>query len=442
MVEQERQGLAQTSIPISTEIPRFQATSGPSTTFPAIEILAPAFLTWKACNTFPQKQNGYYGVQIRVRLGDISADTARKLAKVIRRYAADDIRVTVNQGLLLRFVPEAALPYLYQQLKNLDLGDPGFDSLADITACPGTDTCALGVTNSTALTTELERVVRQEYPHLVGADYLKIKISGCMNSCGQHMAANIGFHGSSIKVDGRIVPAMQVVLGGGVGPDGEGLIAEKIIKIPTRRIPQALRQLLNDFQASRSEEELFNAYFLRQGKMYFYELLKALADKDTLTDADFFDWGQEHHYQQAIGVGECAGVALDVVGAIIEDAIEQVALGREALLDEQWADSIYYSYRGFVIGAKALLLGKDIKCNTHHGILRDFQTHFVETKAISVYHDFPAFVLEMRKVQSSLDFASSYFEQAKTFLAEVVRLREEQLAYSEEKPVVRDYYKA
>ena len=134
-----------------------------------------------------------------------------------------------------------------------------------------------------------------------------------MNSCGQHMAANIGFHGSSFKKGALVVPAMQVVLGGGVDPEGNGFVAEKVIKTPTRRVPDVVRVLLDDYESNAQETEYFNDYYYRQGKRYFYSLLKPVVAKESLQQSDFYDWGQDHTYQQAIGVGECAGVTLDVV---------------------------------------------------------------------------------------------------------------------------------
>src|SRR5690606_5423295 len=112
------------------------------------------------------------------------------------------------------------------------LADPGFNSTADITACPGTDTCNLGISNSTGAALALESVVRDEFPDLVHERDIRIKISGCMNSCGQHGIAHIGFHGSSIRKGQRVLPALQVLLGGGASGGGEGHLAEKVIKVP------------------------------------------------------------------------------------------------------------------------------------------------------------------------------------------------------------------
>lgn len=201
------------SLPEQTEIPEVQIEDWQQ------------FEDWQRTNTFTQKQVGYFGIWIRVSLGDIHSSTAKALAKLVQKYAADDIRVTVNQGLLIKYVRKELLPLFFQKLTELELAKPGFNSTHDITSCPGSDTCNLAVTNSTALTTTLEQMLNNEFKHLIDEAFIKIKISGCMNACGQHMAANIGFHGSSIKNGALVIPAMQVVIGGGVSPNGEGFIA-------------------------------------------------------------------------------------------------------------------------------------------------------------------------------------------------------------------------
>jgi len=398
---------------------------------------------WLTNNVVEQKQKGYYAIQIRVLLGDIKAPEARALAALIQKYAADDLRLTVNQGILLKYVRKEAIPHLFNELTKLGLGEPGFNSLADITACPGTDTCALGVTNSTGLAGKLEEVVMEEYPHLIGASHIQIKISGCMNACGQHMAANIGFHGSSIKRKPLVIPAMQIVLGGGVDPEGKGFIAEKVIKLPTKRIPDALRLLLDDYEANASEGAYFNDYFQSKGKAYFYDLLKPLANIESLQKTDFFDWGQDHDYRQEIGVGECAGVAFDVVGTIIGDAAEKLSFAEDAFSKGIFADAIYHTYASFVIGAKALLLSKDVKCNTHKGIINDFQTHYVEAGEFYIKGEFPTKVLQINKNEPSEAFAKTYYEEAKDFFNQVLDVRKEQLEVEGgDKLVVDQYYKA
>ena len=405
-----------------------------------------AYQLWRETNVFEQKQSGFYGVALKVFLGDLPASRARDLAAIVKKYAADDLRITVNQGILLRYVRESALPHLYLALKEIQLADPGFDSVADITACPGTDTCNLAVTNSTGLSGELERMLMDEYASLIHDNYLKIKISGCMNACGQHMAAQIGLHGSSIKSrsNGLIVPAMQVVMGGGVDPEGKGYVAEKVVKIPTKKIPEALRLILDEFEEDALPDEYFNDFYYRKGKRYFYSLLKPLADLNQLTPSDFRDWDHEEEaFVPEVGVGECAGVMLDVVGSIIQDAQEKVSLALETLHTEAFSDSIYHSYSAFVIGAKALLLARDVKCNTHKGILNDFDQEYGVSGEVVIEPDFATHVLRINQHEPSREFAIQYLQDAQTFLQTVIRLREAQLqGEKEDKTVVESFYKA
>ena len=399
------------------------------------------YAAWLKTNVIEQKQGGYRAVRIRVPLGNLGAEQTRLLAATIKEYASDDVRLTVNQGMVLRYVPPSALPHLFNALYALNLGLPGFDTTADITACPGTDTCALGVTNSTGLASRLEQLVREEYPEMVTENNIRIKISGCMNACGQHMAANIGFHGSSIKVAGKVAPAMQVVVGGGIAPDGRGFVAEKVIKLPTKRIPAAVRRLFEDYKEQAEIGEYYNDYVQRLGKRYFYGLLKDLGDTASLNPEDFHDWGQDQDYRQEIGVGECAGVSLDVVGTILNDAHLKQSAAEQSFAAGAWSDAGYHAYSSMVTAAKALLLAADIKCNTHIGILNDFAVHY---PAISeAYDGFAEKVLSIKKNEPTQVFISEYLRIATAFVRKAISVRAAQLAKAgSDKLVVGAYYKA
>lgn len=378
---------------------------------------------WLDTNTFKQKQQGFYGVYIKIQLGNLTTETARKLANIVDLYAADDIRVTINQGFLLRYVREAALLPLYIELKKLNLAAPGFNSVADITSCPGTDTCNLGISNSTQAAKELEKVIYDEYPDLIYNNDIKIKISGCMNSCGQHSLAQIGFHGSSFKVGNHVVPALQVLLGGGTLGNGNGRISDKVIKVASKRAPDVLRNLLNDYEATAKEGENFNAYYDRNGEDYFYQLLKPLADNSNIKEDEYFDWGKNEKFQTAIGVGECASVIIDLVGTLILEAEEKLASAAETFDDGQWSDSVYFSYAAAISAAKALLLDKQVHVNTHHGIINDFDKHFVETGDIVIGGSFKDLVLEINQHEPSKEFAEVYFEKALNFIAKAKAFR-------------------
>lgn len=384
-----------------------------------------AYQQWLESNTFLQKQPGYFSVGIRVPLGNISSTTARKLAAIIENYAADEFRITVNQSLLLRFVPETALPALYKELRSLNLAAPGFDSTAHITSCPGTDTCNLGISNSTGITKELEKVIAEEYPDLIYEKDLKIKISGCMNSCGQHSLAHIGFHGSSLKTPEGVVPALQILLGGGTLGNGEGRISEKVIKVPSKRGPAVLRELLDDFLSNQLEKETFHQYYGRKGNHYFFHLLKDHADLTTLGETDFTDWGGDEKYKIQVGVGECAGVKIDLLSTLLFEAEEKAEWADIALSEQQFADAVYHAYSVFIQAAKTLLLSKEIHSNSQHSVLVQFEKHFGGDPRFAFQGGFSSYVLRINKVEADKDFAHKYIKQAKLFLKKIKQVQTE-----------------
>ncbi len=384
------------------------------------------YARWLKTNVLTQKQEGFFGVYIKVQIGDISSDTARALAPTVLGFAADDIRVTQGQNLLLKYVRQEALPYVFAQLDLLGLAEPGFNSVADITTCPGTDTCNLGISNSMTTAKVLERMIVEEYPEMLFNTDIKIKISGCMNSCGQHGMANLGFHGSSLKSGKSVVPALQVLLGGGTVANGEGRIAQKLLKVPSKRGPEVVRQVINDYQANKQENERFNAYFDRNGKDYFYQMLKPLADLTTLTPDDYIDWGHQDAFSTAIGVGECAGVMIDLVATLLYEADEKLEWAGEALEEKRFADALYYGYSSYISTAKALLLDKDVKCNTQAGIIQDFDTHYVAEGIFSFEPDFKSEVLLINQQEASEEFANQYIGKALLFLQQATSYRQQQ----------------
>lgn len=384
---------------------------------------------WLITNTFEQKQKGFYGVYIKVPVGDIHTDVARKFVEAIRPYVADEIRVTQNQGLLLKYARKEALPALYNALTELEMSAPGFDSVADVTTCPGTDTCNLGISNSMTLAKVLEDLIYNEYEDFIYNRDIKIKISGCMNSCGQHGLAHIGFHGSSLKAGLKVLPSVQVLLGGGTVGDGVGRAAEKIIKVPAKRATDVLRKVLDDYKTNSSEGETYHNYYDRQGKDYFYQLLKPLADLTNLKDDEFVDWGHEETYATAIGIGECAGVVIDLVATLLYECDEKKGWAEESFKNGFYADAIYHAYNVFISGAKSLLLDKNINVGTQTGIMKEFDAQYVEKGEFILNGTFTDRVLEINKHEPSEEFARVYITSATEFL-EAVKVKREALVQS------------
>jgi sulfite reductase (ferredoxin) len=417
LVEAERLAIKNKSFEINTE--RFEVNEEVQVKTETVSDVQ-KFEIWKTTNTFEQKQQGKFGVYIRVPLGNISSVVSRSIIEKLNGFVGDDIRVTINQGLFLRNVPVVNLAYVFNVLESEGLAAFGANSVANITACPGTDTCNLAISDSVSITYELEKVIDQEFPDLVKNNDFKIKISGCMNSCGQHGMANIGFHGSSLKdVNKNVLPALQVLLGGGASGDGFGRAAEKVIKVPSKRGPQVLRYIFSDYQENGLEGEYFNNYFDRKGKNYFYELLKPLASLDALVQSDFIDWGQEVAFETAIGVGECAAVMVDLVAILFVEADEKLADAKGAFESEKWADAIYLAYSAQVNAAKAMLLDIDVNCSTQMKVISEFTKNFDE--------GFQESILRINKENPTKEFAVDYIRDAVTFCSETKKKREENL---------------
>lgn len=381
-----------------------------------------AFTQWKKVNTFPQKQTGYLSVGIAVQTGDISSNKARKLAEVITRFTKNDNRFTIAQSILLRDVKEEHLPALYLALKALDFHRIGFHKTNDIVACPGTDTCNLGIASSYGLARELQKVIEGEFNHLIEAHDLKIRISGCMNACGQHTLGHIGFQGMTLKANGNIAPATQILLGGGVLGNGNGRFADKVLKVPAKRTPDVLRWILTDFESNKLNSEDFFAYYDRKTKDYFYQNLKHHSETDQLKPKDFIDWGNETKYEKAIGIGECAGVTIDLIQTLIFEAEEAYGWALSALNENRLSDAVYHAYNGRIRAAKALLTANEQKTNSHKTIIDGFDIqfpHFKESNGVT----FKEGIKNFTQKSPDTSFAKNFIQETQSIIAWVKKER-------------------
>lgn len=426
LVELEKKALPFTSYPLDFETYDTEKTLPNPPAFQLEKEPGLDYELWKLTNVLPQKQAGYVSIGVKVALGDFYIEQARALADLVEKYANDEVRFTLRQNFLIRDVREDLAPFFYQELQKIGLGERGYNSLGDITACPGTDTCNLGIASSTGIAKELEKVILEEYPQYLKNQDLVIKISGCMNACGQHNMAHIGFQGMSMKAGKTVIPALQVLLGGGNLGDGSGRFADKVTKVPSRRGPQALRVLLNDFDQNSNGLD-FLSYYDQKGQIYFYELLKELGDVSTVTESDSVDWGHNEAYEVAVGVGECAGVMIDLVSTLLLESLEKLDSGQEALEQKRWSDSIYHHYAGLINAAKALLLSEDISTNSYANIISQFDETFVATGKINLGGTFADKVYQINKHEPTEEFAIAYAKQAMEIYSLLKTYREEEV---------------
>ena len=269
------------------------------------------FERFYASNCLKQRQSGYYAVIARLERGDITSAQLRGVARLARQFSDGTVRLSNEQNLLFRFVPEASLTAIHAELVALGLGRSGARTIHDVTSCPGSDTCNLAVTRSRELTTAVEEKLAAATgaaaEAVKSAESLDIKISGCPNSCGQHHIAALGFHGTMRRVGGVAVPEYQLHLGGGIGRDG-ATFGRQIVKLPARRVPDAVVRLLELYQKERTEGEAPLAYFRRVEPEAVKRAVADLAafDAATAKAEDWLDHGDEQPFKVAIGQGECA----------------------------------------------------------------------------------------------------------------------------------------
>ncbi len=276
-------------------------------TRPVTEGLDAAFAAWAKTNVRKQKQPEFAAVVVTVPLGDFTSAQMRVLVELSRAYADGAVRVTINQDLVFHWVPVSQVRAFYARLAAAGLGQAGAETLADVTSCPGAESCRLAVTQSRGLGRTLEQFLR-ERPDLVAlAPDLDVKVSGCPNGCGQHHVAGIGFQGSLRKVDGKAMPQYFVMIGGGT--DGaDASFGRVVAKIPARRCAIALERLLRLSAAERRGDESPLAFFRRLDTTRVKLLLADLEQMsaETATPDDFIDLAETTQFVHRAMEGECA----------------------------------------------------------------------------------------------------------------------------------------
>jgi sulfite reductase beta subunit-like hemoprotein len=260
-------------------------------------------------NVTSQRQEGFSTVQIKVIRGDLTPEQLRGIAEIMRDYSGGYARTTVHQNLLLRWVRDESLYDVWEALLELGLGDAGADEVNDVVSCPGTDSCKLGITSSMGLNKAVEERIEAMGITDPLTKGVHIKMSGCPNGCSQHHIANIGFYGASIKVGDKTVPAYVAHIGGQYEGGEVAYGARLKVRLPAKRVPEAVERWLRMYEAEREDGEEFNAFATRVGEERFVAEVKELAlpVEFSLENMNhFIDWSRHEPFQVVRGEGECA----------------------------------------------------------------------------------------------------------------------------------------
>ena len=345
----------------------------------------PEFQLWKDRNIEAQKQEGFHNVQIKLILGDFSISQAKALADMAENFASGKLVATVNQNLMIPWVKENAFGNLYTELKKIGLHKAGTEEIRDITCCPGSETCNLGITASRGLVESLNKEMENGFETSKDLDHITIKASGCPNSCGQHHIASIGFHGGAKKLNGILTPHYEILLGGRISED-QVVFGTSVIKIPAKNGPEAMKITINDYKNNKQGEETFGEYFDRMGKAHFRELLDPLKNLPDIEESpeSYIDYGSTEKFSlEDRGQGECAGAVTDMITDRITEAERAHFQGKLSLEKQSIKDAGDHARRSVIASARALLVTEGMDFNDDWECLKKFQSLVIDMEIVS-----------------------------------------------------------
>jgi len=336
------------------------------------------FQMWKRTNVIQQKQEGYVTAGLKLFMGDITAEQMLVVADLAERYSNSNLRTTINQNLVIRWIPEQQVEALYGDLRVHGLADPGAQLVEDIIACPGTDTCGLGITSSKGLARALAEVfpAGRVPADLAGVD---VKISGCHNSCAQHHISTIGLHGVGKRLGNHIAPHYELHLGGSV--NGTAKIGQMTVKLPAKAVPAAITHLIDVYRRDRLANEGLPGFIARMGKNKLKdELIPYTIVPSYEADPTFYyDWeGEEEFILEDLGPGECAGGALEMIENGILEAEQELYQAKLLVENHQYSVSVNKSYRAVLASAKALLVTEGLEPSTDADTFIEFDSRIAQ----------------------------------------------------------------
>ncbi len=346
---------------------------------------AQRFEQWRKTNIIPQVDESC-AVQIKLRLGDITVAQFRGLADVVDQFETKTVRTTHQQNIILQGITATQIPGLYEALNAIGLADAGAERVVDVIACPGADTCQLALTNSMGVGGAIVDKFSSELDNYDDLAGVRVRISGCPNSCGHHHIAGIGLHGVAKKVNGTLVPHYQMHLGGGVNAD-KAVIGKSKIKLPAKNIPSAIMALIKLFRENREGEEGFNAFIDRYGREAIGEKLSEFTDLPPIDGAlsMYRDWKEEDKVfsLDEIGPGECSGTVVDMIEHNLRRAEESITKAARAFDRNKYEEAGDLIKEAILFDARSLLYTFGTDSPHDDQILKEFQQKFVEQGLLS-----------------------------------------------------------
>lgn len=376
---------------------------------------------WFRTNIIPQPMPGICAVQIKLILGDITSAQLRGMADIVDRFSPDAVRTTHQQNLILHHVRQQELPALYAALGQIGLAGAGAERAVDVIACPGADSCQLALTSSMGLGAAIVDRFEKDLPEFEDINGLRIRISGCPNSCGHHHIAGIGFHGVGKKVHGKLAPHYQLHLGGGVSAERSVIGASKL-KIPAKNIPSAVIELIKAYRENRQGEEAFNQFIERFGRDALSARLEKFIQIPTPQEAPEYyqDYNGDQDFSlDDLGPGECAGTVIDMIEHHLRMGSQSIEKASAALARGQSDEAIADIKQAIMVCCRALLIPFGVDLPHEDQILKEFQHKLVEQGIVTErFENFTedlgkwvSFDPQLESVRKTLDLADAFVRE-------------------------------
>ncbi len=300
------------------------------------------------------QHNGQKAILLNLFRGDLTPAQCHAVADAARTAGVDSLRVTAEQGVVINNVEADTVDATLKVLNDAGLFTEYARAIADVVACPGTETCRLGITSSRGLAAALQPLMAdfKTDPALAG---ITVKASGCQHSCARHHIADLGFHGMAKKVAGQAVPHYQLHLGGS-GVAGSPL-AFATDPVPAKYAPDAGIAILNAYKDGREGDESVHDWATRLGKQGISDILAPFKADAGEVEGLIYDWSENEAFNtKGNKKGECAGAVLSMSDALISEAEYEMLIARAHIDAMFWAEALTALRRSAISAARAFLV--------------------------------------------------------------------------------------
>ncbi|WP_457642683.1 sulfurtransferase TusA family protein [Persephonella sp.] len=368
------------------------------------------FRLWLKTCVIPQKQKELYTAVVKLNLGNITSGKLRKLADTAEKLSLT-VKTTQEQNIALMNIHRELLYTLYTLLEEAGLSQYGASTYLDITACPGSETCGLGITSSRDLARQVYSRLPKDEKSVEKLKNITIKISGCPNGCAHHHTASIGLHGIAIKVGDMLIPAYILHIGGnGLLPNQK--IGYTGIKIPAKNVPDAVLFLLDYYIENSLPEEEFNSFVERISPEKIFQILQPFKELYQTEQKYDIDWGSDKKFSlEDLGTGECAGIVADRVEEALREGERLLKQAKTHIQNGIEEDAVVHIEKALDIITSGLLVPFGVKASGKEG-REKFIEQVIGRKLVDEKY-IPVLTEKISDVPYSLETAESFYEACK-----------------------------